>query len=100
MRDLKTGRFVSKKENKKNQNPVLGEDEISMKLPLPLPVYGKKSLENFINNMPQGSQVIIKKTKSIGPTGSPIVRVKKNGSTRTFYTTMESAEKLLTVTGC
>lgn len=98
MRDPKTGRFVSKKETKKVQVNTLGDSEVTMKLPLPLPVYGKKSLENFINNMPQGSEVVIKKTKTIGPTGSPVVRVKKNGSTRTFYTTMESAEKILTIT--
>lgn len=98
MRDPKTGRFVSKKETEKVQVNTLGDSEVTMKLPLPLPVYGKKSLENFINNMPQGSEVVIKKTKAIGPTGSPVVRVKKNGSTRTFYTTMESAEKILTIT--
>jgi len=98
MRDPKTGRFVSKKGNEKEQKNALGETEVTMKLTLPLPVYGKKSLENFINNMPQGSEVVIKKTKAIGPTGSPVVRVKKNGSTRTFYTTMESAEKVLTIT--
>lgn len=76
-------------------NGEIGEDALKLKLQLPLPVYGKKSLENFARNMPQGSEVIIKKTNTLDEKGSPVIRVKKVGSTRTFYTTKESAEALL-----
>jgi hypothetical protein len=39
--------------------------------------------------MPQGSAVVLEKTAEIGPTGTHVVRVKKENSSRTFYTTEE-----------
>jgi hypothetical protein len=40
--------------------------------------------------MAQGSSVILEKTAEIGPTGTHVVRVKKENSTRTFYTVEEN----------
>jgi hypothetical protein len=53
-------------------------------------VFGKKDISGTPTTMAQGSSVILEKTSEIGPTGTAVVRVKKENSTRTFYTVEEN----------
>ena len=86
LRDPRTGRFLPKP--KKNENLSLGE-KINKVLESPIKVFGKKDISGKPGLMPQGSNVILEKISDIGPTGTHVVRIKKENSTRTFYTTEE-----------
>jgi hypothetical protein len=92
LRDPKTGRFLPK-----NAGPqasasastlTLGQ-KIHKVLTSGMKVFGKKDISGKPTSMPQGSAVVLEKTAEIGPTGTHVVRVKKENSSRTFYTTEE-----------
>lgn len=90
LRDPKTGRFLPK-----NAGPqasastlTLGQ-KIHRVLTSGMKVFGKKDISGNPTSMPQGSSVILEKTAEIGPTGTHVVRVKKENSSRTFYTIEE-----------
>jgi len=91
LRDAKTGRFLPKSAGQpqaSTQTLTLGW-KISRVLTSAMKVFGKKDISGNPTTMAQGSSVILEKTSEIGPTGTHVVRVKKENSTRTFYTIEE-----------
>jgi hypothetical protein len=91
LRDPKTGRFLPKNagpQGASNNDLTLGQ-KIHRVLTSGMRVFGKKDITGKPTSMPQGSSVILEKTSEIGPTGTHVVRVKKENSSRTFYTTEE-----------
>ena len=92
-RDPKTGRFVSNSQPKAKRLSNL--EKLTLKLKSPLKVFGKKFDHSKATTMPAGSDLVLQNTPDIGPTGSILVRVKKEGSSRTFYTPTENVEEVL-----
>lgn len=99
MRNPKTGRFMSKAETEAflasqeegkttakaksapKKKAQKGEQKVQI-LVNPLAVYSKKSMEGKTSNIKAGTEVLLT------PVGDAI-RVKKNNSSRTFYTNQE-----------
>lgn len=89
-RDPKTGRFVSSKGTGPQASSMTVGQKIHKVLTAGIKVFGKKDISGTPTTMAQGSSVILEKTSEIGPTGTAVVRVKKENSTRTFYTVEEN----------
>ncbi len=68
---------------------------IKATLTVPTSVFGKKSIEGKASLMRANTELIMTKLSDIGPTGTNIVSLRKEGSKRIFYTPMEN----LTVQG-
>jgi hypothetical protein len=61
-----------------------------------LQVFSKKSIdETTASKMRPGAEVILEFLEATAPNGDQIVRVRKDGSTRTFYTTDKLAQEVL-----
>lgn len=61
-----------------------------------LQVFSKKSIdETTASKMRPGSEIILEFLEATAPDGDQIVRVRKGGSTRTFYTTQKYAQEVL-----
>jgi hypothetical protein len=56
----------------------------------PLKVFGKKEATGTPAQMKPCAAIILEKLAIAGPTGTNLIRVKKPGSTRIFYTTEEN----------
>lgn len=65
-------------------------EKIQKVLESPLKVFIKKDITGESKNIGPGSSVIFEKLAAIGPTGSHVVRVKRENSDRTYYTTEEN----------
>lgn len=90
LRDPKTGRFLPKNAGPQaSTQPLTLGEKIHKVLTSTMRVFGKKDISGKPTSMAQGSTVILEKTSEIGPTGTHVVRVKKENSSRTFYTTEE-----------
>ena len=89
LRDPKTGRFLPKVSAPQASSLGIGQ-KIHKVLSAGMKVFGKKDISGTPTTMAQGSSVILEKTAEIGPTGTHVVRVKKENSTRTFYTVEEN----------
>jgi hypothetical protein len=63
---------------------------IKATLTVPTSVFGKKSIEGKAAQMRANTELIITKLADIGPTGTNIVSLRKEGSKRIFYTPMEN----------
>jgi len=86
IRDPKTGRFM--KNQKSEALASLGTKTLKVKTGKHLQVYSKKTIdETTSSRMRPGAEVILDFLEATAPTGEQIVRVRKDGSTRTFYTT-------------
>lgn len=68
-------------------------EKIQRVLDSPLKVFIKKDITGESKNIGPGSSVIFEKLAAIGPTGSHVVRVKRENSDRTYYTTEENLPK-------
>jgi hypothetical protein len=90
LRDPKTGRFLPKTTGAQASNAkmTLGQ-KIHRVLTSNMRVFGKKDISGTPTKMGPGASVVIEKTAEIGPTGTNVYRVKKENSSRTFYTTEE-----------
>ena len=90
LRDPKTGRFLPKTTGVQASNAkmTLGQ-KIHRVLTSNMRVFGKKDISGNPTKMGPGASVVIEKTAEIGPTGTNVYRVKKENSSRTFYTTEE-----------
>jgi len=74
----------------------LGKKTLKVKTDKHLQVYSKKTIdENTSSRMRPGAEVILDFLEATAPTGEQIVRVRKDGSTRTFYTTDKLAQEVL-----
>jgi len=74
----------------------LGKKTLKVKTDKHLQVYSKKSIEeNSSSRMRPGAEVILDFLEATAPTGEQIVRVRKDGSTRTFYTTATFAQEVI-----
>lgn len=61
-----------------------------------LQVYSKKTIEaDNSSRMRPGAEVILDFLDATTPAGESIVRVRKDGSTRTFYTTEKLAQEVI-----
>ena len=61
-----------------------------------LQVYSKKSIDaDKSSKMRPGAEVILDFLDATSPDGQTIVRVRKDGSTRTFYTTEKLANEVI-----
>jgi hypothetical protein len=103
IKDPETGRFVKvstetneiivdkprgQKTDKKALKKVAAVEAIIKKLDQPLVVFSDRSLnEDKSSKMRVGSEVEVIETKVVTEQGLKILRVRKPGSTRTFYTT-------------
>lgn len=63
---------------------------IETSLVSPLKVFGKKEATGTPAQMKPCAAIILEKLAIAGPTGTNLIRVKKPGSTRIFYTTEEN----------
>ena len=88
-RDSKTGRFIRKESGPQASSMTIGQ-KIHKVITAGIRVFGKKDITGTPTTMAQGSSVILEKTPDIGPTGTHVIRVKKENSTRTFYTVEEN----------
>jgi hypothetical protein len=90
LRDPRTGRFLPKTTGAQASNATmtLGQ-KIHRVLTSSMRVFGKKDISGNPTKMGPGASVVIEKTAEIGPTGTNVYRVKKENSSRTFYTTEE-----------
>jgi hypothetical protein len=67
-----------------------------VKTAIALQVFSKKSIdESTASKMRPGAEVILEFLEATAPNGDQIVRVRKDGSTRTFYTTETLAQEVL-----
>lgn len=76
--------------NPKNEDAIatLGKKTLKVKTEKPLQVYSKKSIDkDSQSHMRPGAEVILDFLEATSSNGDQLVRVRKNGSTRTFYTT-------------
>jgi uncharacterized protein YPO0396 len=102
-RDSKTGRFVksevkeAKVELEKVQSIVsLSKRTLKVKTGSHLKVFSTKRIEEGSQSkMRPGADVIMDFLDSTAPNGEQLVRVRKDGSTRTFYTTSKFAQEVL-----
>lgn len=95
IRDPKTGRFMSKSK-KAEAMASLGKKTLKVKTDKHLQVYSKKSIEeNTSSKMRPGAEVILDFLEATAPNGEQIVRVRKDGSTRTFYTTDKLVQEVI-----
>jgi hypothetical protein len=116
-RDLKTGRFIAHATLKEIENTSFGPDveirvkekaqkavavlskkTLKVKTDKHLKVYSTKKLqEKSLSKMRPGTEVIMDFLDVTAPgTEEQLVRVRKDGSTRTFYTTDSFAQEVLT----
>ena len=100
-RDPKTGRFVKKevpaKVPAKVQSIVsLSKKTLKVRTSTHLKVYSTKKIkEKSLSKMRPGADIIMDFLDSTAPNGEQLVRVRKDGSTRTFYTTSKFAQEVL-----
>jgi hypothetical protein len=93
-RDSK-GRFMSKAK-KEGAIASLGKKTLKVKTDKHLQVYSKKTIEEKTSSiMRPGAEVILDFLEATAPTGEQIVRVRKDGSTRTFYTTDKLVQEVI-----
>ena len=97
-RDPKTGRFLPRSPESKTAKPTAPKkekvqkvqseqkEEFTKTLEMPLDVFAKKDMSGNPVKMKSGATVKIVKTEQLHD-GQPICRVKRETSSRTFYTT-------------
>jgi len=78
------------KEAKQTEAQKEISEKIQKVLETPLKVFIKKDITGESKNIGPGSSIILEKLSVIGPTGSPVFRVKRENSDRTYYTVEEN----------
>jgi len=81
---------MKKEKTSQNSEAIasLGKKTLKVTTTAHLQVYSKKTIdEQTLSRMRPGAEVILDFLEATAPTGEQIVRVRKDGSTRTFYTT-------------
>lgn len=94
-RDPKTGRFISS--GTKAPKTILNVGAVLKRvLRTELEVYDKKDIHSTKpSRMRPGSEVSLEMLADKGPTGTHLVRVKKDNSNRVFYTMEEKLAAIL-----
>ena len=99
-RNPKTGRFMKKEKSKTTAKQAaiveLAQKTLKVTTKTHLSVFSKKTIEpEKVTRMRPGAEVILDFLQATDSEGDQLVRVRKDGSTRTFYTTNKLVQEVL-----